>query len=173
MLPRVQLFNGLSRRILNSRDLPTPDPITAALCRAAGVRTKRNLSGFDYLDLEATVGDMISWYNVQVYCGWGDPTSPGLYESLEAAGWKTEKLVLGVVTNPTNGAGWRSLPELIHVVHLLVAKYGEKFGGIMGWEYFNAGMSERTGGPWEWVREIGVALGRGGAVAKSLEGKAS
>ncbi|KAF2670448.1 glycoside hydrolase [Microthyrium microscopicum] len=160
MLPRRRAYLGISRRILNSASMPTPDPVMNSLCRANGVRTRRNLSGFDYLQLEATLGNEIDWYNVQVYCGWGDPSGPGMYETLVDAGWKSEKVVLGVVTNPSNGAGWISLPRLTTVVRGLKAKYGEAFGGVMGWEYFNAGMNEPRGGPWQWVKELGIALGR-------------
>jgi hypothetical protein len=95
---------------------------------------------------------------VQVYCGWGDPTSTA-YEELVDAGWRPERLVLGVVTNKGNGAGWHDVHAIAKVAYKYRKNYGSRFGGIMGWEYFNAGMDHGAAAPWEWVREIGVALG--------------
>jgi len=68
-----------------------------------------------------------------------------------------------VLTNPGNGAsGYVPLERLKSVVDGLWGRYGAEFGGVMGWEYFNAGLGEeearRDGleeGPWEWVRRVG------------------
>jgi hypothetical protein len=161
MLPRHPRFLGISRRILNATTLPAPGPIMAALCKAKGVHSIKNLSGFNHFDLATSdVGEWISWYNVQLYCGWGWPDRPGAYEAMVEAGWKPEQLVMGVVTNPGNGDGHVESDALAEVVRGLREKYGDRFGGIMGWEYFNAGMHRPVEGPWEWVRKLGEALGR-------------
>jgi len=151
---------GISARKLAS-SIPPPDPIMAALCKARGIHSKKNLSGFNYIDLEAQLGDMIAWYNVQLYCGWGNPTRAGVYEALIESGWDSTKVVLGVITNPRNGGGHKDIGELTTAIKILADKYQERFGGVMGWEYFNAGMtvSEREG-PWEWVQSIGRVMGR-------------
>lgn len=108
--------------------------------------TLPHLSGFSYPDLESsTAGAEIAWYNTQFYCGWGDARTSTWYDAIIAAGWKPEKVVLGVVTNPANGAGHVALDTLRHVCAVLREKckgVGMGFGGVMGWEYFNAGGCE-------------------------------
>lgn len=66
-----------------------------------------HLSGFSYFRLEsdAQLKQIISWYNVQFYCGWGDASSTGHYDMMMQAGWDPSRIVMGVVTNPQNGAG--------------------------------------------------------------------
>jgi cyclin-dependent kinase len=108
--------------------------------------TLPHLSGFSYPELECShVGQEIAWYNTQFYCGWGDAGSTQWYDAIISAGWKPEKVVLGVVTNPGNGAGHISVQKLRDVCANLREKYkntGNGFGGVMGWEYFNSGDCE-------------------------------
>jgi cyclin-dependent kinase len=108
--------------------------------------TLPHLSGFSYPELECSVaGSEIAWYNAQFYCGWGDANTTQWYDAIVSAGWKPEKVVMGVVTNPGNGAGHVKIENLRQVCALLREKYknvGKGFGGIMGWEYFNSGDSE-------------------------------
>lgn len=112
----------------------TPNPLHPTL---------PHLSGFSYPELENSVaGQEIAWYNTQFYCGWGDATTTQWYDTIIAAGWKPEKIVLGVVTNPGNGAGHVKVEILRDVCARLREKYekvGKGFGGVMGWEYFNSG----------------------------------
>lgn len=116
---------------------PSPNPLHPTL---------PHLSGFSYPELECSVhGREIAWYNTQFYCGWGDAGSTQWYDAIIAAGWKPERIVLGVVTNPGNGAGYVPLSKFSDVCGVLRDKYknmGKGFGGIMGWEYFNAGDCE-------------------------------
>ncbi|KAF2729443.1 Pkinase-domain-containing protein [Polyplosphaeria fusca] len=113
---------------------PTPNPLW---------RTLPHLSGFSYPELECSViGAEIAWYNTQFYCGWGDASSTQWYDMIVSAGWKPERIVLGVVTNPANGAGHVGAAKLRDVCAKLREKYksvGKGFGGVMGWEYFNSG----------------------------------
>lgn len=113
---------------------PSPNPLHPTL---------PHLSGFSYPELECSVfGREIAWYNTQFYCGWGDAGTTQWYDAIVAAGWKPERVVLGVVTNPGNGAGHIALATLRDVCARLREKYkavGAGFGGIMGWEYFNSG----------------------------------
>jgi cyclin-dependent kinase len=99
----------------------------------------------------------VHWYNVQFYCGWGDAGDERLYEAIVASGWNPRKLVLGVITNPENGSGHVDLSRLARCIGKLMQKYGSNFGGVMGWEYFNAG---GNGKPEEWVKSIARMLGR-------------
>lgn len=79
--------------------------ITLAPVAAALLDVRRNLSGFDYEALEVMRGPQIAWYNAQFYCGWGDAATPVMYEMCVARGFPPEKVVLGLVTTPENGAG--------------------------------------------------------------------
>lgn len=96
-------------------------------------------------------------------CGWGDCSNPVMYEMLVMRGWPPEKVVVGLVTSPENGSGFVPLDALAAVVPLLAGRH-PRFGGVMGWEYFNGlpGGRER---PWEWARWMTAALGGGGAQA--------
>ncbi|KAF2269696.1 Pkinase-domain-containing protein [Lojkania enalia] len=136
--PRPMLMSG-----------PTPNPLW---------RTLPHLSGFSYPELECSVfGQEIAWYNTQFYCGWGDASSTQWYDMIISAGWKPEKIVLGVVTNPGNGAGHVGIVKLRDVCARLREKYkdvGKGFGGVMGWEYFNSGDSEN-----DLVEVTGMDLG--------------
>jgi hypothetical protein len=161
MLPRHRVFEGLTKRNLNASSLATADPLTAALCSAQTIKTRRNLSGFDYIELESSsAGRLVDWYNVQMYNGWGDPCTPYGYERMVQVGWMPERLVMGVLTNPGNGHQHREVHELVPILNQLTNRFGDKFGGVMGWEYFNAGMHGQRRGPWEWVKDVAVALGR-------------
>ncbi|KAI8931513.1 hypothetical protein NX059_011173 [Plenodomus lindquistii] len=117
---------------------PTPNPLHPTL---------PHLSGFSYPELECSVyGKEVSWYNTQFYCGWGDAGGTQWYDAIVSAGWDPWRVVLGVVTNPGNGAGHVSIPRLKETCARLRNKYdgggggrGTGFGGVMGWEYFNSG----------------------------------
>ncbi|KAH3964516.1 hypothetical protein HBI70_089510 [Parastagonospora nodorum] len=128
---------------------PSPNPLYPTL---------PHLSGFSYAELECSVyGREVAWYNTQFYCGWGDASGTGWYDAIIAAGWKPEKIVLGVVTNPGNGAGHVPVGKLGDVCAQLREKYktvGRGFGGVMGWEYFNSGDSEE-----DLVHVAGLELG--------------
>ncbi|KNG47880.1 glycoside hydrolase family 18 protein [Stemphylium lycopersici] len=117
---------------------PSPNPLHPTL---------PHLSGFSYPELECSVyGREVAWYNTQFYCGWGDAGSTMWYDAIVAAGWKPEKVVMGVVTNPGNGAGHIPIAKLRDNCARLRDKYrntGKGFGGVMGWEYFNSGDCEQ------------------------------
>jgi hypothetical protein len=116
---------------------PSPNPLYPTL---------PHLSGFSYPELECSVyGREIAWYNTQFYCGWGDASTTQWYDAIIAAGWNPSKVVLGVVTNPANGAGHVPISKLRDTCVRLREKYqhvGNGFGGVMGWEYFNCGDCE-------------------------------
>ncbi|OCK84656.1 glycoside hydrolase family 18 protein [Lepidopterella palustris CBS 459.81] len=152
--PRPALFMTPTTR--------TPNPLHPTL---------PHLSGFSYPALEVSdAGRLISWYNTQFYCGWGDAGSTVWYDAIVAAGWPPSKVVLGVVTNPGNGAGYIDLVKFRNVCSVLRARYEGLggFGGVMGWEYFNAGGGEQRGaiaevagaadGPAGWVQGLGNVL---------------
>lgn len=113
-------------------------------------------SAFDYRMLEIQRGHEIAWYNTQFYCGWGDASTTAWYDAFIGLGWKPEKVVMGLITNPGNGAGFVPWPVLQDVLRTLRARY-PGFGGVMGWEYFNAMPGEQDR-PWEWVKNMASVL---------------
>lgn len=75
-----------------------------------------HLSGFDYEALEVMRGGSIAWYNAQFYNGWGSVQGFGQILSM---GWKPEKVVVGVLTNPGNGNGFIHWEELKGLLRML------------------------------------------------------
>ncbi|KAK4103981.1 glycoside hydrolase family 18 protein [Parathielavia hyrcaniae] len=142
--------------------LITLAPVATALLDCA-----HNLSGFDYEALEVLRGREIAWYNAQFYCGWGDCSNPAMYEMILARGWPPEKVVVGLVTNPGNGSGWVPWNMLATVLPVLVGRH-PRFGGVMGWEYFNS-LPGGEGRPWEWS-QVMTALLRGFRTTPVVEG---
>jgi hypothetical protein len=158
--------------------------ITLAPVAAALLNPNANLSGFDYEALEVMRGREISWYNAQFYCGWGDASSPVMYEMCIAKGWSPEKVVMGLVTTSNNGAGWVPWEALSSNLTFLKHQFAN-FGGVMGWEYFNSspGGQEK---PWEWamhmtkllrtveapeaLRQVDTNVGRGSSAAAPAAG---
>ncbi|KAI0106441.1 glycoside hydrolase family 18 protein [Nemania sp. FL0031] len=126
--------------------------ITLAPVAAALLDARQNLSGFDYAALEAMRGSQIAWYNAQFYCGWGNASNPIMYDMCVAQGWAPEKVVVGLVTTHENGSGWVPFEILGPNLKFLKKKY-PKFGGVMGWEYFN-GLPGGQQRPWEWAQEM-------------------
>ncbi|KAH8733803.1 glycoside hydrolase superfamily [Ilyonectria robusta] len=146
-------LNGIVRLIDRLRTDFGPDfIITLAPVAMALLDFTKNLSGFDYEALEVMRGRDIAWYNTQFYCGWGDVRTPLMYDYMIRKGWPPEKVVVGLVTSPANGAGFVHWNPLGMVLTTLLGRYS-KFGGVMGWEYFNSmpGGNER---PWEWAKEM-------------------
>lgn len=132
--------------------------ITMAPVAPALLDVRRNLSGFDYEALEVMRGRDIAWYNCQFYCGWGDCSNPILYEMMLMKGWAPEKVVVGLVTNPANGSGFIPFDILATVLPLMVGQHNRRFGGVMGWEYFNSLPGGRDR-PWEWAEWMTRVLG--------------
>jgi len=110
----------------------------------------RHLSGFDYEALEVMRGALIGAYHVQFYNGWGSVTDGGLVGEVMGRGWRHEKVVLGLLTHPGNGEGFVGWEEVGRVLRW-VREVWPRFGGVMGWEYFNCVVEGREGRPWEWA----------------------
>ena len=123
--------------------LVTLSPVATAL------QGRAHLSGFDYEALEVMRGASIAWYHVQFYNNWGDLRDLTGYDSILKRGWRPDKVVVGVLTNPANGHGWIP-PEELTAVLATLTRIHPGFGGIMGWEYFNS-MPGGCQRPWEWA----------------------
>ncbi|EEP79002.1 hypothetical protein UREG_03848 [Uncinocarpus reesii 1704] len=131
--------------------------ITLAPVATAMVHGLKHLSGFDYRELEAARGPKISWYNVQFYNGWGHMLHLSVYDTIMLQGWKPEKIVIGLLTNPANGSqGYIPMETMSYVLATVLAKY-PFFGGVSGWEYFN-GMPGGGARPWEWAASISLIM---------------
>lgn len=123
---------------------------------ARALQGQQHLSGFDYQALEVMRGNSIAWYNTQFYNNWGRLESFVDYDAILRVGWKAEKVVVGVLTNPSNGHGFIEYGNLQRTISALVQFY-PGFGGVMGWEFFNSkpGDEER---PWEWAEGMGRTI---------------
>ncbi|RPA86837.1 glycoside hydrolase [Ascobolus immersus RN42] len=135
--------------------------ITLAPVAKGLVHGNRHLSGFSYFMLEKAVGKLVDWYNAQFYCGWGDVSTPDHYNAVIMNGWSPERIVMGIVTNGANGSGWVQSEVLGSTIKALVKKW-PTFGGVSGWEWFNAlgegGLEARStedGGPQRWGEMVG------------------
>ncbi|MGV1006037.1 MAG: glycosyl hydrolase family 18 protein [Candidatus Nanopelagicales bacterium] len=118
-----------------------------------------NLSGFDYEELFRSSASLISWMNVQFYCGVdrGTLDDTSAYEAIVARGVvPADMLVAGTITHPMHGRGFVPADRLVGVVRELIAKY-PRFGGLSSWEYFNSepgGLAE----PWRWAAVVRQAM---------------
>jgi hypothetical protein len=50
-----------------------------------------------------------------------------------------------------------SLTQLGSVITALRQEYSD-FGGVVGWEYYDAGTADGLANPWQWVKQIGSDL---------------
>ncbi|KAL7626772.1 hypothetical protein AAE478_003546 [Parahypoxylon ruwenzoriense] len=119
-------------------------PVASALTEGGG-----NLSGFNYFDLESQRGAQIAFYNGQFYYGWGDAGSAADYEAILDDGFPAAKVVMGLVTNPSNGGGYVGLDRQAPVLQELTGE-NPSFGGVAGWEYFNS-LPGGDAAPWQWA----------------------
>ncbi|KAN0110779.1 glycoside hydrolase family 18 protein [Hyaloscypha variabilis] len=161
----LRLLNALYRD-LGPSFLLTMAPIASALLSEDAT----NLSGFSYfaLDALATVPGsdtkLIKWFNAMFYGHF--PKGPPYYEDVVEAGWGSERVVMGVLDSADGGQpnGFLRVERLGERVAELRALYEGKdgFGGVAGWEYFDAGSSDGYDGEvvqnWEWVKRVGVVL---------------
>ncbi|KAF3197868.1 hypothetical protein TWF192_000651 [Orbilia oligospora] len=124
------------------------------------------LSGFDYNDLDKLAisstrpsGKLVDWYNCQFYNGWGNAGDLRYYDAIATLGkWDPSRIVLGILANPGNGgSGFVPHKRITEVIRQLRTNY-PNFGGVIGWEYFNAGWTDGFSEPWQWAKAISEAL---------------
>lgn len=107
------------------------------------------LSGFSYQELDAAARDpnrpngyLVNFFNAQFYNGFGDDNNQVWYDVIMANGWSPSRVLIGALDNSADGgSGFTKLSTLQSVCGQLRANYPD-FGGIVGWEYFNAGSSD-------------------------------
>ena len=121
---------------------------------ATALQDSHHLSGFDYELLELRRGHYIDWYNAQFYCGWCGPSQALAYGAIVNRGWPSHRFVLGLSTNPDT-AGYVSMDQFESTLTQIASEKSASagFGGIMGWEYFNA-LPGGTESPWQWFKQV-------------------
>ncbi|MET7639419.1 glycosyl hydrolase family 18 protein [Streptomyces sp. NPDC005438] len=113
--------------------------------------------GFDYAQLEREAGDKISFYTGQFYCGWGDLGDTTSYDNVIDNGFSPSRVVAGALTNPANCQGYVEPDELAATLGSLKDRH-QGFGGVAGWEYFNA-VPVNGDGPDSWYAHVRQAAG--------------
>ena len=121
-------------------------PVASALSNDCG----NNINGFSYTDLETNCGDDIDWYNAQFYSGDGSMADTTDYVNIVTNfPLDPSRLVAGTLSNQVNGTGWVELDTIKSTMRQLLKMYGNSFGGIGAWEYYNS--EPDTGEPWTWA----------------------
>ncbi|OAP64746.1 hypothetical protein AYL99_00718 [Fonsecaea erecta] len=132
--------------------------ITLAPVATALMAGRPHLSGFDYRMLEAMRGSSIAWYNAQFYNGWGGLHNTAAYDEIMRNGWPAAKVVAGMLTNPKHGgSGYVPLELSAAVLSLLIERYPD-FGGVMGWEYWDA-LPQEGENCWMWAYCMALCMG--------------
>jgi len=127
-------------------------PVASALWGGA------NLSGFDYMQLyQSPEGKMIAWFNGQFYSGFATLQNPTDYEKVVQFGFPAEKVVAGMIGNPSDGGGYVSISVVAQTIQKLVAEYPD-FGGADAWEYFNC-LPGGLANPVQWANVMTKAMG--------------
>lgn len=109
-----------------------------------------NISGFSYTDVEANCGDDIDWYNAQFYSTYGSMQYTTDYDNIITKfPLDPSRLVALTLSNSANGYGWVELDTIKSTMRQLLQKYGDSFGGVGAWEYYNS--QPDTGEPWSWA----------------------
>ncbi|HZT13813.1 MAG TPA: hypothetical protein VFA29_13480 [Candidatus Baltobacteraceae bacterium] len=125
---------------------------------ATALQGGANLSGFSYDKLyKGPQGKNIAYFDAQFYSGFGSLQTPADYENVVAHGYPPDKVVAGAIDNPSDGSGYVPPATVAKTVRTLVAKY-PAFGGVVGWEYFNAEPGGQTR-PDEWSAMMAKAMG--------------
>src|SRR5579864_998201 len=125
---------------------------------ASALQGGANLSGFSYYNLyHGPQGPNIAYFDVQFYSGFGSLYTPADYEHVVAHGYPPEKVVAGAIDNPSDGSGYVATGRVAKTVRALLTRY-PTFGGVVGWEYFNALPGGQTR-PDEWAALMAEAMG--------------
>ncbi|KAF9460652.1 endo-beta-N-acetylglucosaminidase [Collybia nuda] len=142
-------------------------PVASALTEGG------NLSGFDYIELERTMGSKIAWYNAQFYSGFGSIFPEQQYIDIVeyGPGLDPSRLVASTLTNPDLGGGYVDPDEVVQSVMALARKYGYRFGGVAGWEYFISLPNAEQ--PWEWAALMKSTMNTLTRLAKKKKEEAS
>ena len=124
---------------------------------ASALSGGRNISGFSYTEVEENCGDDIDWYNVQFYSGFGSMKDTTDYDNIVTQfPLDPSRLVALTLSNTADGGGWVELDTIKSTMRQLLQKYGNSFGGVGAWEYYNS--EPDTSEPWSWAALMKVAM---------------
>lgn len=123
------------------------------------------LGGFSYktLDSKATAtnkpnGKLINWFLPQFYNGWGSAASTSGYQSIIKNGYAASRVVMGILDSPNDGgSGFYNVSTYQNTIKSLRTMYGSSFGGVVGWEYWDAGIKDNYTYPYQWSQTIGTS----------------
>jgi hypothetical protein len=151
----VRLLQALNSD-MGSNFILTMTPVASALTGGG------NLSGFSYFDVDSQAVDgngnkLVNWYNTQFYSGFGSASDPSTYQSIVAAGWDPNRVVMGVLDSTNDGDGFVDINTLKNTISSIKSQY-ENFGGVYGWEYWDAGTNDGLSDPAQWVQSVGSAV---------------
>lgn len=149
----VNLVNRI-RADFGSDFIITMAPVASDLTQSGGSA----LADFSYTKFDqSSAGKNLDWYNGQYYSGFVVGSIEGSYEDAIKNSYSPSRIVMGVLDSKNDGSGFVGLSHLEETIANLKSQYSN-FGGADGWEYFDAGSSDRLSKPWMWTKQIGKAL---------------
>jgi hypothetical protein len=145
----------------------------APFCSALAVEDDAaNFSGFSYFSLDKlavvpnTTIPLVHWYNAQFYGGYAKGVLK-YREIIRDGRWDANIVVVGVLTSKDKDySGFVRVGKLGKVIGKLRKEF-ETFGGMAGWEYSEAGVSDKELAegspdsetePWRWVERVAGSL---------------
>jgi len=145
----------------------------APFCSALAVEDDAaNFSGFSYFSLDKlavvpnTTIPLVHWYNAQFYGGYAKGVLK-YREIIRDGRWDANRVVVGVLTSKGKDySGFVRIGKLGKVIGKLRKEFNT-FGGISGWEYSEAGISDKElvegspdgeTEPWRWVEKVASSL---------------
>ena len=150
-------FDGVKFLIALTQALRAALPATATISHAPQPPyLASDWFGGPYLKILKEAGEAIDWIGVQYYNNPGfqaptaklvvgdashpEPTSvEGLAKGFGGSAWPVEKIVVGKPIYKDDAASGHLAPEQVvtGIVKPLLARHGQRFGGLMGWQFSN------------------------------------
>ena len=114
--------------------------------------------GFSYKQLDqSSAGQQVDWYNGQYYGGFVQGSFEDSYGHAINNGFAPSRVVMGFLNSANDGGDYVGLNHIENIIANLKSQYSN-FGGVDGWEYFDAGSSDGLSQPWMWTKRVGAAL---------------
>ena len=144
------------KKLINDlrRDFPTNFLITSAPVCSSLQNGIDHFAGINWADVK----NEIDWFNVQFYSGFGSLSSVNDYNKIINAGYDSNQILSGLLTNPKDGVGYVDINIVCKTLETLRATYGSEFGGAMGWEFYNANNIQERVDPEGWVNSMKLAV---------------
>lgn len=131
----------------------TMAPVASDLTGGGG-----SFGGFSYKEFDqSSVGQQVDWYNGQYYSGFVQGTFEDSYARAISNGFAPSRVVMGFLNSANDGGDYEGLNHIEDIIANLRSQYSN-FGGVDGWEYFDAGSSDGLSQPWMWTKQVGETL---------------